>query len=184
MIRFDFLHDARSEVVDRVLALRVPRRFYPQLAVTALLLTTMIAGAGVQRWRLQRALATEIRLQQRVETTHDALTQQRLQARSVASLLAMDRRLRDIRLSGSLVAARLARLGNAFSDRAWATSLSAGVQGYAVKARARDLPAVSAVLARIVGDARIGRGDAVFRMTRDESAGDVLEFDFDAEGAR
>lgn len=184
MMRFDFLHDPRPAFVGRAVSLRLPKEIYVQTIVAAAIAFAIAATCAVEGLRLHAARALESRVRRHFEATRDALSAVRLEWRELDALALRDRRLREIRLSGSAVAVRIARVGNAFPRRAWATSLTASASGYAVKARGEDLPAVSAVLENLIGGVPAAR-DAEFRMTRDAgSTAGVLAFDVRSGGTR
>lgn len=166
MTRFDFLHDPRPAMLEQVLLLRLPREIYLQAILAALLSVAIVATGGVEALRIHAAQSSELRVRRHFEATRDALTAVRLQWQQLDELATRDRRLREIRLSGSDVAVRIARVGNVFPRRAWATSLTASASGYALKARGDDLRAASAVLGGLLDDARLVR-NASFRMTRE-----------------
>ena len=184
MMRFDFLHDPRPAFLEQLLLLRLPPDIYLQAIFAALLSVAIVATCGVESLRIHLARSSELQVRRHFEATRDALTAVRLQWQQLDALATRDRRLREIRLSGSDVAVRIARVGNAFPRRAWATSLTASASGYALKARGDDLPAASAVLGGLLHDARLAR-DASFRMTREGSFGaGALAFEIRAGAAR
>ena len=166
MMRFDFLHDPRPELVERAMSLRLPPEIYVQTLVAAGLCCAILASFVVEGVRVHTARSLESRARSRFEATRDALSAVRLQWQQLDALVDNDRQLRAIRLSGSDVAVRIARLGNAIPMRAWATSLTASPTGYTVKARGSDLPAASLAFENLLDD-RVLSGDASFRMSRD-----------------
>ncbi len=167
MIRFDFLHDPRPALVERLASLRLPREIYLQAILAAVLAVGIAVARGVEAIRLHAAESSQLRVRHHFEATREALDAVRLRWQQLDELASRDRRLREIRLSGSDVAVRIARVGNAFPRRAWATTLTASPLGYAVKARGDDLRAASAVLGSLLGDRRLA-GDASFQMAREE----------------
>ena len=170
MVRFDFLHDPRPALVERVASLRLPPDVYVQTAMAAVLSLAIAITTGVEGLRLHAARLSQWRVQQRFKATRDALDAVRLQWQQLDALAIRDRRLREIRLSGSDVAVIIAHVGNAFPQRAWATTLTASASGYAVKARGDDIPAASTVLGNLLEDRKV-TADASFRMTREEGFG-------------
>lgn len=175
-MRFDFLHDPRPILLERALSIRLPHAIYLQTVVAAALSAAIVIAAGVETLRVRAARAEEIRAQRQFEKTRDALSAVRLQWQQVDQLAVRDRRLREIRLSGSQIAVRIARMGNAFPRRAWATSLSATSSGYVLKARAEDLSASSQVLASLLRDGAFTR-DAAFRISRDGAGNGAFGFE-------
>ncbi len=170
VIRFDFLHDPRPALVERVASVRLPPEVYVQTIVAGIAAVAIAVTAGVENLRLHAARSSEWQVRQHFEETRHALDAVRLQWQQLDALATRDRRLRDIRLSGSHVAVRIADVGNAFPRRASATTLTVSPSGYALKARGVDLPAASAVLGNLLGDRELA-ADASFRMTREDGFG-------------
>jgi hypothetical protein len=169
MMHFDFLHDSRPEYIDRLLSARLPQRLYVVTAVFATVLGTIAAAGAIESLRVRSALLGERRIERRFEASREALSAAQLEWRQLDALVSRDRRLRDIRLSGTEVAARIARVGNAFPPRAWVTSMSAAPSNYALKARAVDLPAVQQVLTNLVSDRVIAQPRGDFRLSREDA---------------
>lgn len=158
LIRFDFLRDPTPSFVDSLRRVRLPRRLYPAALAGAAVIAALAAASGAEVFREHAAQALEERAGARFERSRAALTRARLQWQRLDGLVALDRRLRQIRTSGSVAAQRIARVGNAFPQRAWVTSMAAGAaSAYEVKGFADGLPAVEKLLANVARDRVAGR---------------------------
>ena len=166
-MRFNFLRDAASPLAFEVASVRFPRRLYVQAVIGLTLIAALGATGGIEALRLRAATEIERRAQQRFDGTRDELAGARLEWQQLDGLMARDRRLRELHLSGADIAVRIARVGNAFPSRAWATTLSADTNGFTLKGRAQDVAAASAALASVLGDRRLPQRDASFRLSRD-----------------
>ena len=156
-MRFDFMHDARPEIVEALLHPRVPARFHALCAAVAILAAAALSAAGIEQWRAASALGIEARAQQRFEASKIELDRVAQQTSELETLVARDRALRRIRVSGSVIAAKLARLGNLIPRHAWVTSMSAQSDGYALRGRANDFGSLATLLARLIDDRTDGR---------------------------
>lgn len=183
-MRFDYLHDAVPDGLRELRALRLPRRLH---TIAAALLTTAVVvafGSGIETIRLAQARALESQLQLRFDTTRGKLQSAQLAWQQLDELIARDRRLRDIRLSGTVVAQRLVRIGNVFPKRAWLTSMSAAASTYTLKGYALDLPVFANALQGLVNSAQIGQPKSI-RISRDDRARNgVLAFEVRQEPTR
>lgn len=160
MIRFNYLRDGQPEFVARVLAYRLPRRWHNLVAAAATLAVACACAAGIEHLRLAAALETESNAELRYSEARATIGAMGVRLKEMESILAVDRALRRMRLSGPQLAARLARLGNAVSKRAWVESMTASSSTYAVKGHAADLSTFAITLARLVSSGE-GMPDAM-----------------------
>ncbi len=176
MIRFDFLHDPTPAFVDSLRRVRLPRRLYPAALAGAAVVAALAAADGAEVFREHAAQALEQRAETRFERSRIALTHARLHWQHLDQLIALDRRLREIRISGSIAARRIARVGNAFPQRAWVTSMAAGAMpAYDVKGFADGLTSVEDLLANLARDRAAGRPRA---LQVSQSGGESANFGF------
>jgi Tfp pilus assembly protein PilN len=182
MNRFDYLHDPRPKVLNGLHSLRLAPHLYPAVTACAIVVCALAAGFGIETLRMRAAQTLERRAEARYERSQTALAALRLHVRQLDDLLARDQRLRELRLSGSVVATRMARLGNALPPRSWLTSMSAGASAsYALKGYAGDLPTFAAVLSNLLDDRAIGQPQGI-RMSRgDRGSAGILAFDFHSD---
>jgi hypothetical protein len=154
--RFDYLHDPPPLFIERLQTTHLPRRLYTVAGVIVMLLCVIAIGYTVETVRIAQATVIEQRAQIRFDRSRVALASVQLAWSHLDALIAQDRRLHEIRLSSSAVAARLARTGNLFTPHIWLTSLTSEENGHLLKGSAEDLPAVDAALGRLLHEARLG----------------------------
>jgi hypothetical protein len=154
--RFDYLHDSRPLFVERLHTARLPRRLYTVIGAIVMLFCVIAIGYTVETIRIAQATAIEQRAQVRFDRSRVALAGVQLAWAHLDTLIAQDRRLHEIRLSSSAVAARLARTGNLFTPHIWLTSLTSEENGHLLKGSAENLPAVDAALGRLLHDTQLG----------------------------
>jgi len=181
LVRFDFLHDPPPDFVARFLEMRLAKHLYAPAMVIGTLVLLFAPIWGLETLRLRWARSTEMAARERFDASRAALSALRLQWQQLDELTARDRRLREIRLSGSAIAEALARVGNALPNRTWATSLSADSSGFSFKGRAADLKSASEAFADLIRD-RLPRTDPSFRFSRDANdATGALAFEIRSE---
>ena len=182
MIRFDYLHDPPSKLLGAVRAARLPRRFHNVAAASAAVALLWAGAAAIERGRVHDAERARSDAQQRFERSRTELERFRVQWREIDGLIAQDRRLRDIRLSGTRVAQRLAVIGNAFADGVTVDSVRGTAEGYAVKGKAETIDAAGRVLSRLVDGAALPH-PGIVRLTKDSGVLAGFSFEFGAGAA-
>ncbi|HVA34431.1 MAG TPA: hypothetical protein VNG31_09800, partial [Candidatus Baltobacteraceae bacterium] len=170
MNRFDYLHDALPEVVEAVRSMRLPRRYYGVVTALMALCTILVGGTAIERVQVDAALAEQHRAQIEFDRSRSVLQSMQLHWNELDALIARDRRLRDIRLSGPRIASRLARMGNALPERAWLTSMTTLADSYALQGRATDLHVFGSLVGDLLRDPAILRPHLV-RVSRDDRSG-------------
>lgn len=182
MIAFDFLHDPRTLLLERLRAYKVSRRL--AAAAIALATVTVAIGAGwsVERSRALGAERSVERLQVEDSALRARLVGEKLEAAEVADLGALDGRLRAIAASGTRFRARMAALAQELPHDAWLVSLTDDGHRLALVGRTQRLTSVADAMARLSGK-RFGSSslDRVARVER--PGGALLEFSFSI-GAR
>jgi len=182
VIAFDFLHDPRTVLLERLRAYRVPRRL--ATAAIALATVTVVVGVG---WSVERSRALDAERsvrRLRVEDTalRARLAGEKLEAAEVSDLGALDGRLRAIASSGSRFRARMVALAKEMPRDVWLVSLTDDGGRLAVVGRTQRLASVATAMTRLSGK-RFGWAslDHVARLER--QGGALLEFSFSI-GAR
>lgn len=177
MIRFDYLHDPPSRLWGTVRSVRLPRRFHNVVAALAAVAVLAGGAAAIERGRVREAQGVRALAQARFERSRADLERFRLQWREIDALIAEDRRLREIRLSGPRVAARVAAIGDYFSGGVTLDSVRASGEQYEVKGKAPTIDEVSGVLSRIVASTVLPH-PGVVRLSKDSGvlAGFTFEF--------
>jgi hypothetical protein len=178
VISFDYLRDARPEWIERLRSARLPRQLHASaralLAVAVVIVTTF----GIDTWRLHLALSMERAAEARFDRTKAALAARQLAWQQLDALIAQDRRLGEIRRSGSVMAARLARTGNLLPTGTWLASMSA-TAGVSLEGSATNLAAVGSALERMIGD---GESPELRRLVSG-GKGSSLDFAIDVSSA-
>jgi hypothetical protein len=178
--RFDYLHDPLPSFVERLRAVRVPGRLYAPLVIGGAVAAIVGAADGIESLRQRAALALEARAQVRLQATQTALRRMRLEWQQVDELVARDRRLRAIRLSGSTAATAIAAMGNAFPRGAWLTSAAMKPSsGFELKGRAENIVSLEAAV-RELSKIRSGSPLGGVRFSR-EGREQLAELDFELE---
>lgn len=161
MTAFNFLRDPLHPALETAMQFRLPPRWYPTAIAGALVALTTIAAGAVESYRLQSAELWLRRADVRFQNSRQSLSQERLQWNRVDRLVAEDRRLRALRLSGPVEASQIAAAGNALPDDAWLTTMTAGSGGMDVKGEAAGLAALQSALENVRADRRMGTAQRV-----------------------
>ena len=167
MTRFNYLGQSLPGVVDRVRGTVIPEHLRTPLCA----LVTSILAVGV--WcaiegTLQRHADVEVRVaQQRLTTTRETLAKLRIEKKNVDTVLALDRQLRDIRLSGSILSSQLVDIANRMPAHAWLVSLDRGPKSLDIAGIAPDLQTLSGTVSGLNGS-RAFPNPTLVRATKDE----------------
>jgi hypothetical protein len=179
VIRFDYLHDPPSRLWGTIRTARLPRRLHNLTVAFAAVAVLLGGAAAIERGRVREAQRVRAEAQDRFERSRADLERFRLQWRQIDDLIAEDRRLREIRLSGSRVAERLAAIGDRFPNGVSIDSLRAAGEEYAVKGKAPTIDAVSGVLSRIVASSALPH-PGIVRIAKDSGVLAGFTFEFSA----
>ena len=150
MTRFDFTRDAVPDVVDRLRSMRVPEELHGGAYAIAAACLFLLGAFFIEDHRLGLAEQAETAAQIRLDQSRNDLAKTRLQRLHVDALLDLDQRLRDIRLSGTVVAARLADIANHVPEHAWLTSISRTAEGTSISGRVSSLGVLSETVADLM----------------------------------
>jgi hypothetical protein len=164
-MRFDFLHDGLPDAVEGALAFRLPRRLRTAAVALVTLICVLAACAAFESVQMNAATAIESRERSRLDAAKDRLAAANLELNDVAALLETDRRLRAMRASGTLVAMRLARVGNVVPRGVWLSSVQPSATGFDVEGEAVNLAALNRVLSNLL-DGNGAERTHLVRMTR------------------
>lgn len=149
-MRFDYLHDAPPEALERLRALRIARSVRWPLAVLTAIVVTQAAASAIFTLAIGEARATEREAAVRLEASTAALARVRLAKVRVDDLVALDRQIREIRGSGSRVSARLADIANHVPAHAWLTTLARTPNGFEIIGKSSGLPALGATISSLM----------------------------------
>jgi hypothetical protein len=135
-MQFNYLGESVPSLIDRVRAIRVPRAL--QSPLLGLVTATLVVSAWwvVERHWSSRALAEFHRAQDRLVVARALRSAAKLRQSDVEHLVVLDRELREVRASGSLLGVRIAAVANRIPDRVWLTSLAPVPGGIEINGRA------------------------------------------------
>lgn len=170
MTRFDYLRDAPPESIERVRAIRISASLRWPLAVLTAVVVTHACASGIFTLALSEARSTERAAAVRLEASTVALARVRLTKVRVDDLIALDRRLREIRSSGSRVSARLADIANHVPAHAWLTTLARTPNGFEMVGKSSGLPALGATMSSLMTSSAIV-SPTLIRASGDERRG-------------
>lgn len=123
-MHFDYLHESVPDPFDRVANVKIgPELRTPVRVLIAALLFVMTACV-MEHHRWNEARAVERNAAVRVQESRAALNRTSLARVEVDRLLALDRRLRAIHLSGSVLVARLIDVADHLPRNVWLTSIA------------------------------------------------------------
>ncbi|MBV8153036.1 MAG: PilN domain-containing protein [Candidatus Eremiobacteraeota bacterium] len=180
MMRFDFLHDAPPGAIDAVRSMRLPRRFHDVAAALVAMVVLCVVAAGIERTRIAGAQGALSAAHDRFERSREALQRLQVQSRDLETLLAEDRALRDVRLSGPKTAERLAEIGNLFPADVTLDAMEANANDYDLKGSAQTLARFGTLLSRLDGSPAMPRPASV-RISKDAGVLGALSFEVATE---
>lgn len=183
VIRFDYLRNRAPDALDWFRSREIARPLQAPLAAVATALLVVLAAFGIETYRADQARSVERLAQMRVEQSRADLAKTTLERTDIDALLALDRRLRGIRLSGSLLAQRLADIANHVPGRAWLSGISPTSNGISISGHAEDLGALSETIADLMSSKTV-RSPSLVRAGKDDlSQGkpDLLSFEMRVE---
>ena len=175
MRRFNFLHDAPPDVIDRLRALRVTDELRTPLLALVTSILVVFAWYGLERYWLASAEHEEVLATTRLAESRADLATTKLVRADVDQLLALDRRLRDIRLSGTSLAENLSDIGNHVPAHAWLTSISNVQDGLEISGRADSLISLSETVADLLSS-RTAMSPTLVRASKDDRAKNLVAF--------
>ncbi len=175
-MRFDFLNDAPPHALERLRGARVPAHLHVPLSAVLTAILVVGAWATLERHWVGVAMRQDAIATERLNDARAAWKATALARTDVDRLLALDRRLREVRLSGSKLAARFAAIANRLPEGAWLTSLSRDANGVQIDGRARTIVPVAAAIAELRAQ-RPSRPPLLLRVVRDPHArANIVDF--------
>ena len=148
-MRFNYLHDAPPEALERLRPSRIPERLRTPLAALVTACIVVSAWWGIEQLALAHARSQLAQQRLRFDETRAELKELDLHKDQTQKLLAFDARLREIRLSGTRAAALLADIANHVPGRVWLTSVSRVEDALEVDGRALGFTGLSALLTQL-----------------------------------
>jgi Tfp pilus assembly protein PilN len=148
-MRFNYLGESVPSLVDRLLAIRIPERLRSPFLGVATAVFVVAAWWALEQHALAVATAEERAAQVRLDQSRSAVAVARIQRTGIDRMLSLDRRLRDVRLSGSSVGVHLADIANHVPAHAWLTSLSQERGAIEIVGQVAGMERLSATLAAL-----------------------------------
>lgn len=180
MKRFNFLVDAPPEFIDRARSIRVPSELRTPLSALLTAVFVVAAWWGLENYWLRNAKHEETLAEVRLTESQADLAATKLVRTNVEEMLALDRRLRDIRLSGSNLASRLSDIGNHVPEHAWLTSISNLPNGLEIAGKADGLSALSVTVTDLMASRTAGAPTLV-RAAKDDRGKNLIAFTVQVE---
>ena len=180
---FDYLRSARPELLRRLLEIRIPTRIHGALWATCGALVFVLGAWGIEAFRLNASLDIEATYQHEYEISRRELAKTNVYYSRIRSMIALDKRVRDITASGDEDAIRLAEIANSMPQHTWLTAISRDDTGITLDGNAQDLAALSRTVQRLAR-ARELRNPTLVTASRDASAtpGGTIKYTLHVEG--
>ena len=170
MTRFNYLGDSIPSLLDRLRAVRIPQRLHVPLCALVTVLAVVTAWWGIERHTLDRALAQQRAARVRLAESRTALASAKVERYDFEQMLALDRRLREIRLSGSALVQRLADVANRVPASVWLTSLSQDANALDAIGRAESMARLGDTIGAF-GSSAFVRNPVLVRAAKEERSG-------------
>ena len=184
MMRFDYLHDAPPDIVERIAGFRVPAELRTPFAALLTACLVVLAWWSLERHWIAEAMREEAVATSRLEQSRAAFDATRLNRANVEQLLALDRSLRQIRLSGAMLSAQLADIGNHVPRQAWLTSIDRADGGFELQGRAAGLSVLSKTVADLMSSKIAFSLALVHAATEERSNGALIAFTLRVTGKK
>jgi hypothetical protein len=149
---FDYLRDAPPEVFDRAKSLCADANLRGIAGFLAASAFAIAMSWMLEAVHLHEARTMVQRAQEQLDRSTVAAVRVNAEIRSLHVLLALDKRLRDIKLSPVRTANELADLAQRVPARTWLVTLSSTSSGFELSGRAVGLGPVGKALAALRGD--------------------------------
>lgn len=175
MNRFDFLKDAPPDYVDRARNLRIPEDARTPLMALVAAIVVVFTWWGLERYWLVNALHEEALAEARVTESRADLVATNLIRANLEQMLRLDQQLRDIRMSGSELAALLTDIGNHVPKRAWLTSITNAPDGFEIAGKADGLLALSQTVSGLMKSSTASSPQLV-RASEEERGNKIIAF--------
>jgi Tfp pilus assembly protein PilN len=143
---FDYLHSARAGRVFRCLSWRPARQLHGPILLLCAAFALFVAVGVIEHARVADAQRIEATYRSRYERSERALREANLSTQRIRTLLAEDRRAREIAGSGRGAALRLTRLAALMPPHVWLTAVAQDEQGLRLDGRARTFDGVGALM--------------------------------------
>lgn len=180
MMRFNFLNDAPPEFVERARNIRIAAELRTPLSALLTAVLVVLTWWGLENYWLSSAQREEALAEVRLTESQADLAATKLVRTNVDDMLALDRRLRDIRLSGSILASRLSDIGNHVPEHAWLTSISNLPDGLEIAGKADGLAALSQTVTDLMSS-KTAASPTLVRAAKDDRGKNLIAFTVQVE---
>jgi Tfp pilus assembly protein PilN len=167
MNRFSFLRDAPPVFIERLHPSRLPDELRTPLAALVTTAIVLVIWWGIESAQIAQARVELATQEARALASRADLAQTRVQRNRLVGLIALDRRVREIRRSGAVLSADLADIANHVPDRAWLTSIVQAGRTLVIDGNAIGLDGLSDTLAGLMSSRKAGM-PALVRAMRSE----------------
>jgi len=167
MTGFNYLGE--PALVDRLHAIRVPAALRAPLLALVSVAFIVLAWWGIELRNLSAAVNEERVASTRLEASRIDLARTKVLRIDLQAMLALDRQLRAIRLSGSQLGVRLADIANRIPQRAWLTSIAPVQGGMDINGRAEGMAALGDTIAALVSSTTV-TNPTLIRASSDDRA--------------
>jgi Tfp pilus assembly protein PilN len=173
--RFDFLKDGRPDIVDRVCSVRLPDDTRTPLSALLTSVLVVCAWWGLEQSWYASALREEASAQRRLSESQADVAAAKLERTNVDEMLGLDRRLREIRMSGSTLAVRLSDIANHVPPHAWLTSITNLPAGTEISGEADGFKALGETVTDLMRSGAAA-SPTLIRASKDDRAKNLLAF--------
>lgn len=149
MTAFDYLHNERLPVVQRLIDRGIPDRLHAPLLAVMVALATASSAWAVEFYRLGAAVAVERAYQIRFQDSERELAATKIRYQGLDERAALDRRVLQIRASGGAEALRLADIANHLPGNTWVSAIGKDTSGIAVEGSSTDLRSLAETIERL-----------------------------------
>jgi Tfp pilus assembly protein PilN len=148
-VRFDYLRDAPPDAIDRLRVISNTPQARPMLSFLAMSVIVTACAWGLQAAHLHEADAQLERARQLLDENTAAIVRVKAKILALRRLTEIDRRLREIRISGAVTAVRVTHIADQLPGRMWLTELASTTEGDDMQGRVVGLDQLGFLLARI-----------------------------------
>lgn len=180
-MRFDYLHDSVPDTVDKLRSLRLRKELHAPAGALVAAFLVLLGGWGIETHRLADARYGVLAATKRDDESREKLAKTKLVRVQIDHMLAVDRRLREIHLSGATLSERLADIANRVPQRAWLTSISRSQGEIQIDGRADGFTVLSEAIARLMSSKTVESPTLVRAGRDDRLRGSVLSFEMRVE---
>jgi len=146
---FDYLHNERLPVLQRLIERGIPDRLHAPLAAVMVAVITALSAWAVEVYRLRAAVDVERAYQIRFKDSEREVAATKIRFKGLDERAALDRRVLQIRASGGAEALRLADIANHVPNDTWISAIGKDATGIAVEGSTADLRSLAETIDRL-----------------------------------